>query len=262
MVYVNTPSTYSDANNYCKSIGRKLLSFAGKDGKGGGERSNDTDAGLKNSKKINDFKFAQIKEIMTQQAPVGKKNLENLGIWIAQNDIKQEGHHLNNDGQLAAAGRGLAWKWPRGPPGTPRDEHIHRKGFYPCQKWTEQTPHRHSNSSYEHRQSYWRGKTTAQKDGNDYMNPDGEPEGDWCYTTDKNQRWVYEKQKNSRNKLYHGGEPNDWGGHEDCTHLVKWGPGATGTGLNDIGCHYKLPFICEKEVDDPTSLGSNICLDK
>ena len=131
-----------------------------------------------------------------------------------------------------------------------------------CQKWTEQTPHSHSNSSYEHRQSYWRGKTTAQKDGNDYMNPDGEPEGDWCYTTDKNQRWVYEKQKNSRNKLYHGGEPNDWGGHEDCTHLVKWGTGATGTGLNDIGCHYKLPFICEKEVDDPTSLGSNICLDK
>ena len=70
------------------------------------ERSNDTDAGLKNSKKINDFKFAQIKEIMTQQAPVGKKNLENLGIWIAQNDIKNEGHHLNNDGQLAVAGRG------------------------------------------------------------------------------------------------------------------------------------------------------------
>ena len=254
MVYVKTPSTYKDANNYCKSIGRELLSFAGKDGKGGGARSNDTNAGVKNAKKINDFKFAQIKEIMTQQAPVGRKNLENLGIWIAQNDIKHEGHHLNNDGQLGAAGRGRAW-YPRETNG---HEHIHRKGFYPCQKWDEQTPHRHSNSK-THKKSYWKNKQTA---GNDYMNPDGEPEGNWCYATDKNQRWVYERQINSRNKLYHGGEPNDWSGGEDCTHLVKWGTGLTGTGLNDIGCHYKLPFICEKEVDDPTSLGSNICLDK
>ena len=53
-----------------------------------------------------------------------------------------------------------------------------------CQKWTEQFPHEHT-------------KTPEGYPGNgignhDYCrNPDNEPEGAWCYTTDSNSRWEY-----------------------------------------------------------------------
>ena len=54
---------------------------------------------------------------------------------------------------------------------------------------------------------YWRGKTTAQKDGNDYMNPDGEPEGDWCYTTDKIKDGYTKNKKIQGINYNYGGEP-------------------------------------------------------
>lgn len=37
-----------------------------------------------------------------------------------------------------------------------------------------------------------------------------------------------------------GGEPNDSGGVEDCTHIADWGGGA----WNDIGCDASLPYVC------------------
>ena len=45
-----------------------------------------------------------------------------------------------------------------------------------CQMWNEQTPHKHSRPAVSH--NYCR-------------NPDGEPKGVWCYTTDPKTRWEY-----------------------------------------------------------------------
>jgi len=53
-----------------------------------------------------------------------------------------------------------------------------------CQKWTSQSPHGHSNTPQK--KPY-----TGLGDHNKCRNPDNEPGGIWCYTTDRNKRWEY-----------------------------------------------------------------------
>ena len=50
-----------------------------------------------------------------------------------------------------------------------------------CQAWGSQYPHKHTFGE--------RGYLLLL--GNKCRNPDGEPGGPWCYTTDKNKRWEY-----------------------------------------------------------------------
>ena len=53
-----------------------------------------------------------------------------------------------------------------------------------CQKWTDQYPHAHSITPED-----YPGKGLG--DHNYCRNPDNEPNGAWCYTTDINSRWEY-----------------------------------------------------------------------
>ena len=52
-----------------------------------------------------------------------------------------------------------------------------------CQAWTSQTPHSHSRTPERF--------PDKNLEANYCRNPDGEPGGAWCYTTDPNKRWEY-----------------------------------------------------------------------
>lgn len=53
----------------------------------------------------------------------------------------------------------------------------------PCQAWDSQTPHSHSLTPCNY--------PDAGLESNYCRNPDGEPNGVWCYTNDPNKRWDY-----------------------------------------------------------------------
>jgi len=58
-------------------------------------------------------------------------------------------------------------------------------GTYTCQLWDRQFPHKHSRTS-----ANFPGK--GLEGGHNYCrNPDNEPGGAWCYTTDPSKRWAY-----------------------------------------------------------------------
>lgn len=277
MVYVNTPATYSDARSYCKSIGRDLVSFAGAEGKGEGwnggndgkmhmidtvnrRSEGERHLGVTKAKRINDYKYAQLKELVHSQGDTdAKKTFKDGGIWVANNDIKTEGLQLNNDGQPGPIPHAINTAHRINAGSFTEDEgvvdRIHPKGFQPCQNWTKDSPHSRNDTV--------RGSGPA--DTNIYKKY-GDSKN-WCYTEDISTRWQKEKGEDQP-ALWHGREPNNSGG-QDCTNLVKWGgvksnpqgENNRGIKLDDIRCLTKLPFVCEKEIDDPTTLGSNVCED-
>uniref|UniRef100_A0A669CFF8 Plasminogen n=1 Tax=Oreochromis niloticus TaxID=8128 RepID=A0A669CFF8_ORENI len=53
-----------------------------------------------------------------------------------------------------------------------------------CQAWSAQTPHQHSSFTPETH-------PTKGLEGNSCRNPDGDVNGPWCYTTDRNKKWDY-----------------------------------------------------------------------
>ncbi len=57
-------------------------------------------------------------------------------------------------------------------------------GGYTCQNWESQTPHRHSRTAANY-------PDKGLGAHNYCRNPDGEPGGAWCYTTDPVKRWGY-----------------------------------------------------------------------
>ena len=54
---------------------------------------------------------------------------------------------------------------------------------YECQRWDSQSPHKHSRTVGNY--------PNSGLEENYCRNPDGEPRGAWCYTTDPSQRWQY-----------------------------------------------------------------------
>lgn len=59
-------------------------------------------------------------------------------------------------------------------------KNVTMSGFT-CQDWSSQYPHKHRFSKNEF----------LRQSRNYCRNPDGEPQGPWCYTTNKNIRWQY-----------------------------------------------------------------------
>ena len=55
-----------------------------------------------------------------------------------------------------------------------------------CQNWTSQLPNKHTRTPEN---PEFAGKGLG--DHNNCRNPDNEPNGIWCYTTDKSKRWEY-----------------------------------------------------------------------
>ncbi|KAK5852637.1 hypothetical protein PBY51_006489 [Eleginops maclovinus] len=53
-----------------------------------------------------------------------------------------------------------------------------------CQAWTAQSPHSHNSFTPQTH-------PTKGLDGNSCRNPDGDVNGPWCYTTDRNKKWDY-----------------------------------------------------------------------
>jgi len=71
-----------------------------------------------------------------------------------------------------------------------------------CQKWSSQSPHRHSNRPSSIGRSW--GERLRKEDSrglgnhNYCRNPDNEPGGIWCYTNLSKKRWEYCSDKNGR----------------------------------------------------------------
>lgn len=80
-----------------------------------------------------------------------------------------------------------------------------------CQKWSLQSPHTHKNKPNER-------KGTG--DHNYCRNPDGEPDGIWCYTTDSNPRWEYCKPKELKQPLVNCDDENNCVGFNVTTNEI------------------------------------------
>ncbi|XP_058470240.1 plasminogen [Solea solea] len=53
-----------------------------------------------------------------------------------------------------------------------------------CQAWSSQSPHQHNSFTPQ-------SHPTKGLEGNSCRNPDGDVNGPWCYTTDRNKKWDY-----------------------------------------------------------------------
>ena len=56
------------------------------------------------------------------------------------------------------------------------------KSGFTCQRWDSQTPHKHNTNLP---------KDIPSLENNYCRNPDQEPDGPWCYTTNPRKRWDY-----------------------------------------------------------------------
>jgi len=55
-----------------------------------------------------------------------------------------------------------------------------------CQRWSRQYPHKHTRTNPDHFPDVTLGEAE-----NYCRNPDREPSGPWCYTTDKNIKYQF-----------------------------------------------------------------------